>query len=100
MPADYTEDRKEILKNTRRCIRDAGGVPAVAKHFGLRDWAVRKWFNSGHVPISRVGNRVTPLVALANEKVDAKRPSLPGFDMCEPRVWTEADLRPDVFGSH
>ena len=93
-------NKDQILANTRKCIRDAGGVPAVAKHFGLRDWAVRKWFNDGHVPISREGNRVTPLVALANQKNEEHAAlNVPPAWASPPHVWTESDLRPDVFGS-
>lgn len=85
----------ERLMQVRECIRSAGGVAEVARALDLRDWAVRKWFNSGHVPVSHRGNRVRQLIDLANAGVEQyNRDALPGF---EKELWTEAHIRPDLY---
>ena len=77
--------KRQVRANVRRCIEDAGGVPEVARQIGVRDWAVRKWYNSGRVPVSqRWGNRVMQLCDLAN--------AVQG-DV----LWAPSDLRPDIY---
>lgn len=57
-----------------KAIPLCGGVAAVAKHFQIRDWAVRKW-RSSQIPASRCKG----LVELSGGKL------------------TIPELRPDLF---
>lgn len=76
---------KKTVANVQACIDDAGGVPEVARQIKVRDWAVRKWYNTGRVPVShRWGNRVMQLIDLANCAVGDEK-------------WAPHDLRPDIY---
>lgn len=89
------EPDKHTIENVRQCIRDAGGVPYVSDKLGLVDWAVRKWFNSGIVPVSSRGNRVKQLIELANNMTESNSKQLP-LEFVK-REWSPEDLRPDLF---
>lgn len=43
-----------VAKNVRRVIDDIGGRSATAAIFGIRPWAVSKWYDGGVIPRKRI----------------------------------------------
>lgn len=52
-----------LKKNAQKIIEDAGGMPAVSKHFEINHWSVNKWHMKGRIP----RDRIVPLCLLANK---------------------------------